>query len=442
MPALDQLRGLIDHIVVVMLENRSFDHMLGFLSHQAFDGRTDVDGLRLQSDDFDAGNPDPAGRIYYPTATPDGYLPTDLPHSRHQISVELRQGAMDGFVKSYLESQSIDKSPVPMRFNRPEDVPVTAALARANTVCDRWFAAVPADTQPNRLMALSGETLIDKTPGSITLYQAPHTLLDYCANKDLSFGVYVDARSIADVGPPSNIWLIPSQWPHLLAHAHTLDGLAESWQSQNRSPNVIICEPFYNDFATVLNQHGNCNHAPLPVGYGEDFLRRVYTLLTSSSQKWARTVLVICYDEHGGFFDHVPPPPMMYPPPAGNRWIDPTPMTTLGVRIPGIVVSPLVEAGSVSHNLFDHTSILQLIVDIFGQPDDLRQFGQALPRKQDPRNPIQSLASVLTRTTPRAEILTGLTSPVVQTGFATTPPVSELGKLFNEVRAAKPALQR
>ncbi len=435
----DQLRGLVDTIVVVMLENRSFDHMLGFLSHPAFDGRTDVDGLRLQSNTFDAGNPDVAGNLYYPTATPDGYLPTDLPHSRAEIETELRGGAMDGFIKTYQAVQSIDKSPVPMRFNRPLDIPITAALARNNTVCDRWFAAVPADTQPNRLMALSGETLIDATPGSLTLFPTQHSVLDYLAKKSLDFEIYVDAQSIRDVGVPSNLLLMPSQWLHVIEHGHVLDSLAANWQSSYRAPQFIYCEPFYNDFATVLNQHGNCNHPPLPVGYGEDFLRRVYVALTSNPAKWARTVLVICYDEHGGFFDHVPPPAMSYAPPAGNKWTIQSPFSTLGVRIPGMVVSPLVEAGSACHLLFDHTSILQLVVDRFGQPADLAQFGQTLARKTDAKNPVQSLSSALTRTSPRADVLSGLVPPTVQTGFATTPAISALGKLFSEVIAAKPA---
>jgi len=439
MITLQQLQGLVDTIVVVMMENRSFDHMLGFLSHEAFDGRPDIDGLRLPTKDFDLSNPDSAGRLFAPTATPDGYLPTDVPHSRTEVATELRGGAMDGFITTYQASQSLDKSPVPMRFNRPDDIPITASLARNYTVCDHWFASVPADTQPNRMMALSGETLIDSTPGSLTLFKAEHTLLDWLASKKLDFKIYVDARSILDVGPPSNLLLMPSQWGHVLAHAEPLDGLAEPWKSDAPAPKFMYCEPFYNDFATVLGQHGNCNHPPLPVGYGEDFLRRVYETLTSNPKKWARTVLIVCYDEHGGFFDHVAPPHMTYAPPPGNKWTQQVPFATLGVRIPGIVVSSLVAAGSSSHLLFDHTAILQLVVDRFGTPADLGFFGQALARKTNRTNPVQSLGSTLTLSAPRNDILTGLVSPVVHTGAATTPPISELGMLFRQVLAAKPA---
>ncbi len=437
---LEQLRGLVDTIVVVMMENRSFDHMLGFLSHEAFDNRPDIDGLRQPSSDFDLSNPDSAGHSFVPTATPDGYLPTDLPHSRTQIADEIRGGAMDGFITTYQASQSVDKSPVPMRFNLPTNIPITSALARGYCVCDHWFAAVPADTQPNRLMALSGETLIDSTPDSLTLFDVKHTTLDWLASKQLEFEIYVDAQPIADVGVPSNLLLMPSQWGHVLAHGHTLDALAASWQSAGPAPKFLYCEPFYNDFATVLGLHGNCNHPPLPVGYGEDFLRRVYQALTSNPAKWQKTVLIICYDEHGGFFDHVAPPHMPYAPPAGNHWTTQAPFSTLGLRIPGLVISPLVDPRSSSHLLFDHTSILQLLVDRFGEPADLAFFGQAMARKNNRTNAIQSLTSVLTRTAPRTDdILTGLTSPVVQTAAATTPPISQLGQLFREVLAKKPA---
>src|SRR4051812_35253848 len=94
-----ELRSLVDTVVVVMMENRSFDHTLGFLSHEQFDARSDIDGLHQHSATFDWDNPDDAGELYAPTATPDSYLPKDLPHSRTQIAQEIDGGAMDGFMR-------------------------------------------------------------------------------------------------------------------------------------------------------------------------------------------------------------------------------------------------------------------------------------------------------------------------------------------------------
>ncbi|HET7502440.1 MAG TPA: alkaline phosphatase family protein [Kofleriaceae bacterium] len=427
----------IDTIIVVMMENRSFDHVLGFLSHESFDGRTDIDGLHQHSAAFDWDNPDGAGNPYGPTATPDGYLPCDMPHSRAEVAAQLASGSMLGFMQSYRQSQQIDASPAPMRFCRPQDIPVTAALARNYTVCDRWFASLPDDTMPNRLMALSGYSQIDSTAGikpPFHLLPDQTTIFDWLASKGRRFSIYVDAQPITDVGPPSNLLLMKSQWQHVAHHTYTLDMLERHWNSAAPAPEVIYCEPFYNDFAIAIGLHGNCNHPPLPMAYGEAFLHRVYTTLTANPQKWARSMLVICYDEHGGFFDHVPPPEMIYRPPANAAWVDPTPFTTLGVRIPGIVVSPLVDRGAF-HGLLDHTSILQVMVDRFGEPGDLAGFGDAAARKA---SGVGSLASALTRSVPRLDTPLIPAPPTAALGAATTPAISKLAAMFRAIIADKP----
>jgi phospholipase C len=419
----------IDTIVIVMMENRSFDHVLGFLSHESFDGRVDVNGLHQHGPNFDWDNPDSQGNLYAPTATPDGYLPGDVPHSRQGVATELAGGAMNGFIKAYQAYQSSDRSPVPMRFCRPEDIPITAALARRYAVCDRWFASLPDDTFPNRLMALSGTTMIDSTNGVDPISNPlppQNTVFDWLAAKGKSFEIYGDARSVADAAAGSFLLLMQSQWKHL-DHAHTLDTLQSRWRAPTKAPDVIYCEPFYNDFATAIGTHGNCNHPPLPMAYGEDFLKRVYEALTSNPAKWKKTMLVICYDEHGGFFDHVTPPRMTLPPPAGSRWTSQAPFTSLGVRIPGIVVSPFVPKGACFNDLLDHTSIQQLIVDRFGSSADLAYFGDAAARK---RSRVVSLAQTLTATTPDPTVLALPAAPTIPGGWATSPMISEIAKLF------------
>lgn len=428
----------IDTVIVVMMENRSFDHLLGFLSHESFDGRADIDGLHQHSGDFDWTNPDDAGKAYGPTATPDGYLPCDLPHARAQIAAQIDSQSMRGFIKSYFASQKLDASPAPMRFCRPQDIPVTAALARNYMVCDRWFAALPDDTMPNRLMAMSGYTKVDSTSvlkPPFHLLPDQTTIFDWLAHKGRRFSIYVDAQQIADVGPPSNLLLMKSQWRHVLRNTHTLDALERQWNSSSQAPDVIYCEPFYNDFAMAIGLHGNCNHPPLPLAYGEAFLHRVYSILASNPAKWARSMLVICYDEHGGFFDHVMPPTMKYDPPEGNVWLNKTPFETLGVRIPGIVASPLVDPGSF-HGLLDHTSILQLMVDKFGDPGDLAFFEDAVARKA---NGIGSLANALNRSAPRIDTPLIPAAPIAAGVSTTIPVISEVAAIFRHIIATKPA---
>jgi phospholipase C len=423
-----------------MMENRSFDHLLGFLSHESFDGRADVDGLHQASPNFDWANADDEGTPFPPTATPDGFLPNDLPHSRAQVNAQIAGGAMTGFIKSYFAAQKTDRSPAPMRFCRPQDIPITAALARRYLVCDRWFSSLPDDTMPNRLMALCGYTEIDTTSGlKPVVHPLPdqRTIFDWLSDKGEPFAIYVDADPIANFIPPTNLLLMNNQGKHF-DHVHTLEQLETDWHSSQPAPSVIYIEPFYNDFATVLGLTGNCNHPTLPANSGESFLRHVYTILTSNPERWAKTMLVISYDEHGGFFDHVQPPDIGYKPPPGHTWTDPTPFTRLGVRVPGIVVSPLVEMGKCFKGTLDHTSILQLIVERFGDlAVDLPKFGDAVARKEQK---IQSLSATLTQAEPLTDIVM-LPAPPHVAGPSTSVHLTNLGLLFRDaIEKAKHAV--
>lgn len=402
------LRQKIDTVVIVMLENRSFDHLLGFLSHEDFDARTDVDGLHRQSAQFDFGNPDDAGRIYWPEAAEDAWLSGDPPHGRRLVAEQIRNGNMDGFVTAYLQAHPDDRPaiPPPMRFCRPADVPVSAALARGYCVCDRWFSCLPGDTQSNRNMAVSGYTLIDSTANvRPPAHWIPDqkTILDWLHSKQLPFEIYVDAPAILGVGRPSNFVLMRSQWQHLESGVFGLDELGARWRGPTVAPAVIYCEPYYDTLAKYLGAHGDCNHPPLPVSFGETFLGRVYRSLVSNPERWKRTVLIVCYDEHGGFFDHAEPPQLRYDPPANHEWEINAPFTTVGVRVPGLVISPYAARQSVCSDVLDHTSILQLVVDRFGtSPGDLAFFGAAADRKQ---HGIQSISAALTLDEPRADII-------------------------------------
>jgi phospholipase C len=126
-------------------------------------------------------------------------------------------------------------------------------------------------------------------------------------------------------------------------------------------PQVIIVEPSYNDGPHIGPDHPNDNHPPLAIGFGEEFLRRAYEAATVNPNRWRKTVFIHYYDEHGGFYDHVPPPPISYTT-KGNPAHT---FNSLGVRIPGIIVSPYADRGSVCTALFDHTSVLQFLAELF-----------------------------------------------------------------------------
>lgn len=359
----------VNTIVVCMLENRSFDHLLGWMSLPPFGNRTDVDGLsgpvdanrRLQRFEYE----NPAGGQLYPPQILDRDLPlaTDLPHGRDRVAVQMHrdphtgQYAMDGFAQAYFDQfASRGEPPESMSMFPPNLIPATSFLARAYMVCDRWFCAIPSDTHPNRLMSLGGYTRIDTTSG-----KPPHhdnLINDWCDRHNVRWRVYSN-------GFPFLAIVRPATFLFHNATFRNFDELAKDFQTESDSefPQVIFIEPEFSDDPTI--RRPNDNHPPLPMGPGEAFLADVYRAVTSNKRRWESTVLLVVYDEHGGYFDHVPPIPVTTSPPAGHAWHDSAPFTTSGPRVPAIIASPLVKAGTATHKRFDHTSILQFIVDTF-----------------------------------------------------------------------------
>jgi phospholipase C len=365
MASLDQ----IDTIVVVMLENRSFDHVLGYLRLPSFDNRQDIDGLiNPDSDPRFANIYD--HQIYRPFEMADGSLIHDLPHARSLVDVQLalRDGTftMSGFVDAYAQSsQSLESQPVPMGYMTPKSVPISNFLARNYLVCDRWFAPLPADTQPNRAMAFSGSALIDDTKAQIIPCET--LVLDWLTTKSVRWRVYHCGMSF---------FLLFGAFNHALGdNFRSIQQLPADFQHEPdaTAPQVIFVEPDYGDSPVHFGSGPNDNHPPLAMGPGESFLRDVYAALSGNPTRWVRTVLIVTYDEHGGFFDHVAPLPIKSPVPAKAQYT--APFSTTGVRVPATIVSPLVPAGSSFHGNLDHTSILQLFGVLAAAPKPLRLGG-------------------------------------------------------------------
>jgi phospholipase C len=261
---------------------------------------------------------------------------------------------MNGFVQAFENEfhTSVDRPPV-MGILTPQSLPTTGALAAEYTVCDRWFACVPTSTAPNRLMSMCGYTTIDETgttlPNQTTVY-------DWLLSHNVRWRVY-------SAGLPF-LTLMTRLAPLLLtSHFRRFDDLKKDVISDGADqwPQVIFIEPDYYD--CPIHLQGPCdNHAPLAMAPGEAFLGKVYGWLTSNPARWARTVLIVTYDEHGGFFDHVAPLAVKYRNAQAGVSFDST-----GPRVPTIVAGPFAPRG-VSHTPLDNTSILQLFAERFGQP--------------------------------------------------------------------------
>ena len=357
----DELKKNVDTIVVLIMENRSFDNVLGHLRHPDEGSRPGVEGIEdFQNDRYMNKNTDGLG--IRPFWRDDGSFISDLPHNadavREQLNYSpfLKNYLMDGFVRAFEdEFHSIVDDPPVMGLLRSKDLPTTGPLADQYTVCDNWFACVPTSTAPNRLMSMCGATELSET--KILLPDQP-TVYNWLLDHGVRWRVYA-------AGLPF-VALMPSMAPLLLTgHFRRLSELENDVLNESASdwPQVIFIEPDY--FDCPVHFHPPCdNHAPLAMAFGEAFAGQVYRTLTANPAKWGRTVFISTYDEHGGFFDHVPPLKVSYRNPNGVAF------DSTGPRTPTIVAGPYAPIRGVSKVPLDNTAVLQFIADRFGSPGE------------------------------------------------------------------------
>jgi phospholipase C len=324
----------IDHIVVVMQENHSFDNYLGMLGRG--DGLTlDRKGRPINT------NPDPTGgyvRAFHETDTSQAGQVTQSWDASH---LQYANGRNDGFIGP--ESSS-DWS---MAYYTGEEIPFYYSLARTFPVCDRYFCSVLAQTYPNRRFLLAGTAfgLIATDTSSIGGIPPNGTIFDRLDAHGISWASYATNVStllvIDDIVKknPSRIKTIDE------FHADAASGSL---------PSVTYVDP---NILTATEEN------PQDLSLGEYFVSTVVDSLLNSPA-WGRTLLVWTYDEHGGYYDHVPPPAAIPPDNIAPVLTDATQPGTYdryGFRVPTVVVSPYAKPHFVSHTVYDHTSVLKTI---------------------------------------------------------------------------------
>ncbi|TVU12822.1 hypothetical protein EJB05_46484 [Eragrostis curvula] len=407
------MAGKIKTVVVLVQENRSFDHMLGWMKSL----NPEIDGVTgTELNHIDAS--DPSSRAVHFTSGSE-YVDPDPGHSMQAIYEQVygtpfidaastpitpsTPPTMSGFAQQ-AEKEKPGMSETVMRGFRPDAVPVYRELVKEFAVCDRWFASNPASTQPNRLFVHSATShgLVSNDSKQLIPGLPQKTIFDSLHDEGYSFGIYYQY-------PPSTLFYRNLRQLKYIDKFHPFDLSFKRHCREGKLPNYVVVEQRYFDLKILP---GNDDHPSHDVSEGQRFVKEVYEALRSGPQ-WEETLLVVVYDEHGGFYDHVPTPVVGVPSPDGIVSAAPFffKFDRLGVRVPAIFVSPWIEPGTVVHrpaagpdptSEFEHSSIPATVKKIF----NLKSF----LTKRDAW--AGTFDSVLTRDTPRKDCPLTLPEPV------------------------------
>jgi phospholipase C len=414
----------IKHIVTLMMENRSFDNVLGYLYPQETPNFEGVEKTTLPNlwdgkeywpqhgTDMIQPNPDPNEEYQYvyrqlyndfsgpdPIPSPPSYPPN-----------------MQGFVTDYSKVKDVvaTQAPVIMNCFRPEDVPVISTLAKSYAVCDHWYAPAPTQTFANRSFVHAGTSsgyvnnmwFVDDVLPELLINKSA-TIYNVLEQHGIDFRIYYGSpvkylcnayiaqeanRKYAEEGPGRRMLPLTQFFADLRDASKPL-------------PPYVFLEPNFINNPWTGPENDEHPHAaaaaigsPSNVLFGERLIFEVFEALAKRPE-WDSTLLVITFDEHGGTFDHYPPSEQTVSPdgivipatkPGGFGFT----FQRYGVRVPAVLVSPLIEEGTILNETYDHTSILKTVFEAFGIE------GTLLAREAAAND----LSAAITRSTPRKEI--------------------------------------
>lgn len=403
----------IEHVVVLMLENRSFDHIFGF--------RPGVEGLTGK--EFNLLDPTKPQSAENPAITVSKGAPYafeapsqgpghSFPDANEQLTgskagpSSATPVAANGFAASYKRELTVDHVKNPsteqvsqvMKSFSPDQLPSINALADAFLVCDHWYSEVPGPTQPNRLF-MHAATSFGMVHNVWSKKFDGRTIYNNLQDAGFTWAVYW-----TDDNDAAEFTLVASEADNFKDYAKSFVADAKA----GKLANYTFITPQFN------SRHGapaNSQHPPTDARYGDHLIAEVYEAIRANEAAWQKTLLVVTYDEHGGFYDHVIPPSDGVPNPDGLNspqpgepaWVPPFKFDRLGVRVPTVLVSPWIEPGVESRRL-QHTSVLATVKKLFGLPNFLTKrdasaavFDDLFTRRTAPRDDTP-------RTLPRAPL--------------------------------------
>lgn len=455
----DLMQSQIKHVVILMMENRSFDNMLAWLYENdepdhfipGYAERKYYGLAGLDLNQYTNVLKDPAGNVIYSCAPLKG-VPSvsdcdllnspqfdpyeEFPHVTHQIFGSGTEANMLGFLQDFASkwdendwiAQKKEICAV-METYTEREMPVLHTLAKQYGVSDYWFSSVPTQTNPNRAFLFCGtsEGEVVNAPLAANVFFSD-TVFNrlYEHTPDTTWGIFWQGDQVPEVFPGpfsgTNVFAGLRRINKVENHIHKFDKFHELAR-KGELPEISFLEPLWTisvNFTPksyeiselvsktqewVLGLQGNDLHPPGDVRTGENLLANVYTSLISNPEAWAHTLLIITFDEHGGLFDHMAPPAAI--PPDGYCQND-FKFDRFGVRVPAIFISPLINKRTVIRpddpkTPFDHTSIIAMILKWKNIKKDDWKLGERV-------NAAPTFENAITRTDPRQDSI--LVDPV------------------------------
>jgi phospholipase C len=341
----------IKHVIVLMLENHSFDQMLGCFQgvYPELDGIDSAKPARTNNANGVAYSQSPGARLTAPLDPNHDYA-----HVLKQIGSS-NSGFAQDFADCFPDAAPVDVAEV-MKYHVRGALPALHTLADNFTICDHWFASLPGPTWPNRLFVHSGTSLGHVTMPEGVMNANLHwynqsTLYDRLNEKKISWKIYF--------GDIAQSWVLVDQWaPRNMINYHHMQRFYEDVadpQAEKDFPQFVFIEPTYNP------PGANDDHPCHSLVEGERLIADVYNAVRANDALWQCCLLVVVYDEHGGYYDHVVPPSAVPPDHHQEEFA----FDRLGIRVPALLVSPYAGQRCVNTQ-FDHTSLLRYLMEKWG----------------------------------------------------------------------------